>query len=60
MNMKFIRNRHGDLDGQVTLEYFLLFAAVAVAVIAGLQLFGEQISSALQEFVNAAAKAITN
>ena len=44
----------------MTLEYLLLFAAVAVAVIVGLRTFGAEIRQALTGFMDAAAKAISN
>ena len=49
---------HETNKGQVTLEYFILFAAVAAAVIVGFQAFGADIASAIRDFFNAAANRI--
>lgn len=46
--------------GQVTLEYFIIFAAVAAVTILGLTTFGTDIRTALGSFFNAAATDIAN
>jgi len=48
------------VEGQVTLEYFILFAATAALTVVGFQMFGADVSGALQEFMNAAASKIAN
>jgi len=47
-------------SGQVTLEYFIIFAAVAAVTIVGLTAFGSNIRTALGGFFNAAATRIAN
>ena len=42
-------------QGQIVLEYFLLFAIVALLTIIGLTTFHEQVTDAWQTFFNAAA-----
>ena len=58
MSFKF-QNRDRR-TGQVTLEYFILFAAVTVAVVVGFQAFHTDIRNALEGFFNAAATKMAN
>jgi len=44
----------------VTLEYFLLFAAVTIVAIAGFTSFGGDVIRTVEDFFNAAAAKITN
>ncbi|MBI3319023.1 MAG: hypothetical protein HYZ89_00320 [Candidatus Omnitrophica bacterium] len=44
------------LDGQVTIEYFILFAVMAMLTIVGLTSFQGGIKTSFQGFVNAAAE----
>lgn len=46
------------LQGQVTVEYFLLFAAIALVTILSLTAFDENVRGTLQGFVGAAAARI--
>lgn len=46
------------LRGQVTLEYFIIFAMITAIVMAGLATFRDEIKSSLQGFMNGAAAAI--
>ena len=48
--------------GQVTLEYFILFAAATLIAVAGLTSSGfwGQLAKTVEDFVNAAATKITN
>jgi len=46
--------------GQVVLEYFLVFAVVALLTLIGLTSFDDDIRNALGEFFNAAANKIAN
>lgn len=41
--------------GQVILEYFIIFAAIAVVTLIGVALFDDQIQSTLESFVGDAA-----
>ena len=45
-------------QGQVTLEYFILFAVVAAVTIGGLTAYSTDIKNALEQFFNGAAHAI--
>lgn len=47
-------------SGQITLEYFIIFAAVAAVTILGLTGFGSNIRTTLEGFFNAAASKIAN
>ena len=53
-----IRSGQKKGSGQVTLEYFILFAVVAVTVIVGYGAFGGGIKTALESFLNARAAAM--
>ena len=46
--------------GQVTLEFFILFAVVALLTVIGLTTFNVDIRTALEELFNAAAREIAN
>lgn len=50
------RHKH---PGQVTIEYFLLFAAVALLTVLGLTRFDVNVQQTVEDFVNAAASKIT-
>ncbi|MBI2495990.1 MAG: hypothetical protein HYY90_04990 [Candidatus Omnitrophica bacterium] len=54
-----IWSQFGKAKGQVTVEYFLIFAAIAAAVIIGFSAFHGSIRNALEGFANAAADKIT-
>ena len=47
--------RLSAFKGQVTLEYFMLFAVVAILTLIGFTSFDQGIRTSLQGFVNAAA-----
>ena len=51
--------QHNQLNGQVTLEYFVLFAAIAAITIITLTNFDNTIKSSFQGFLNAAAAKIS-
>ena len=44
--------------GQVTLEYFILFAVIAAATLGALTAYSTDIKTALEQFFNGAAHAI--
>lgn len=46
--------------GQVVIEYFILFAAIAVITIVSLTQFDDEIKNTVQGFFNAAANDIAN
>ena len=50
----------GRGGGQVTLEYFLLFAAVALATLITISTFDDGVSASLQHLVNDAAAKIAH
>ena len=52
--------RHVVRTGQVTLEYFLLFAIVAMATLLGFTTFDENVRKTCEDFFNAAAADLTN
>ena len=45
--------------GQVTIEYFILFAVVALLTVAGLTTFDDDVRQHMQELFTTAADAIT-
>jgi len=47
-------------QGQVTVEYFILFAIVAVLTLIGLSTFDNNVENSVQEFFDAAAAKIAN
>ncbi len=49
---------HNHMHGQVTLEYFMLFAAIAAITILTLTNFDNTIKSGFQGFLDAAASHI--
>ncbi len=62
-----IRNRNPRLPitsyrscGQVTIEYFILFAVVALLTLAGLTTVDDQVRTGLQNFFRAAANDIAH
>ena len=54
--LKAQRQYEGKNRGQVVLEYFLIFAMVAILTIIGLTNFHEQVADAWKSFFNAAAR----
>ena len=51
--------QNNPLNGQVTLEYFILFAAIAAITIMTLTNFDNTITTGFQGFLNAAATKIS-
>ncbi len=54
--MTKIISYHTTKLGQVTLEYFILFAALALLTVIGVTTFHTDVKNAVQGFFNAAAK----
>ena len=50
--MKFIQNLRTNEDGATAIEYGLIAALVAVAIIAGITLLGEDLSNTFNEVGN--------
>lgn len=48
----------GKQCGQVTIEYFILFAVVALLTVAGLTTFDDDVKAAMQAFFQGRAHAI--
>jgi len=55
-----IKRSASSAVAQVTLEYFILFAVVALVTVIGLTTFDDDIRTSLEGFVNAAANKIAN
>ena len=60
MTMMQIRNTNYRVKGQVTIEYFILFAVVALLTLAGLTTVDDQVRTRLQEFFRKAANDIAH
>ena len=50
----------GKREGQVTIEYFILFAVVALLTLAGLTTVDDQVRTRLERFFRAAANDIAH
>ena len=46
--------------GQVTIEYFILFAVIALLTVASISTFDDQVRQTFQSFFGSVAHAITN
>ena len=53
-------DRIASKQGQVTVEYFILFAVVAAVTLIGLSTFDDQVKDTMKELAHAAANNIAN
>ena len=57
--MNLNRYENSQSNGQILLEYFVLFAVVAMLTIIGLTRFDDEIRASLNRFIQAATNALT-
>ena len=54
-----MRMDRAEAMGQVTIEYFLLFAAIALVTVLGLTQFDEQVGKTLRHFFTSATRCVS-
>ena len=62
INGRVIRRKVGlrSYRGQITIEYFIIAAALGTLTIVGLAVFPDKVRGVIEDFINAAAKRFAN